>query len=287
MNSFFEALTGNIPIIRYALFAGLTASISLGVIGTYVVTRRISYIAGAISHSVLAGIGISLYLKSQGISWLEPIYGAAITALLSALIIGLVSIFAKEREDTVIGAIWAIGMAVGLLFIAKTPGYVNAMSYLFGDILLISKTDLWVIFWLNIFIVVLCVLFYNKFLAICFDEEFTSLRGVKVSLYYMLLLCMVALTVVLLVRIVGIVMVIALLTIPPAIAGQFTSRLWQTMIAAVIFCMLFNFIGIGISYKFDLPSGPTIIVFTGGFYLLMLPVVKILKKLHFEKRNQT
>jgi len=260
-----------IPFLRYALLAGVFASIAFGIMGTYVVTRRISYIAGAIAHSVLAGIGAALYLQKQvGLAWLHPMYGAVAAALLAAVTIGLVSLFAREREDTVIGALWAIGMAVGLLFLAKTPGYVDAMSYLFGNILFISRADLWLVTGLNTLVVVLCCCFYNTFLAICFDEEFARLRGLHARLYYLLLLVLTALTVVLLVRVVGIVMVIALLTLPAAIAGQFTRRLWHMMVLAVLFCMAFTVCGLGISYTLDFPSGPTIIVLAGAVYLVIL-----------------
>ena len=179
--------------LRYALVAGLLGSIAFGIVGTYVVARRISYIAGAISHSVLGGIGAALYLqKKVGLAWSDPIYGAVAAALASALIIGGVSLYARQREDTAIGALWVIGMAAGLLFLAKTPGYVDLMSYLFGDILLISQGDLWLVAGLDVLVVGLGLVFYNTFLAVCFDEEFARLRGVRVERYYLLLLCMTA-----------------------------------------------------------------------------------------------
>ena len=146
-------------------------------------------------------------------------HGALISAIVSALFIGLVSLYAEQREDTAIGAIWAVGMAIGLVFLARTPSYVDPMSYIWGDILLISRGDLWLIGALDLVVVVLCIFFYNKLLAICFDEEFPRLRGVRSELHYLMLLCLTALTVVLLVDVVGIVLVIALLTLPAAVAG--------------------------------------------------------------------
>ena len=144
MSEFLDALRSpDAPAIRYALIAGLLSSVALGIIGTYVITRRISYIAGAISHSVLGGIGTAIYFQVVWHwRWCDPVYGAMAAALLSALVIGTVSLRAKQREDTVIGAIWSVGMAVGLLFFAKTPGYTDPMSYLFGDILLLGRRDL-------------------------------------------------------------------------------------------------------------------------------------------------
>ena len=238
MTDFFDALKDpDIPFLRYALAVGLLASISLGIVGSYVVTRRITYIAAAISHCVLGGIGAALYFNAAwGITWCKPMYGALAAALLSALLIGLVSLYARQREDTVISAVWAIGMAVGLLFFAqKTPGYVDPMSYLFGNILLISSHDVWLVAAMDALVVLLGLGFYPKLLALCFDEEFAELRGVRVKFYYLLLLCLTALTVVLLVRVVGIVLVIALLTLPAAVAGHFARKLWQMMAVAVLF----------------------------------------------------
>jgi zinc transport system permease protein len=264
MTDFLSALTSpDMPFLRYALLAGLMASVPFGLIGSLVVAKRISYLAGAISHSVLGGIGLALYLRARtGLAWCDPIYGALAAALAAALIIGFVSLYARQREDTVIGAIWAVGMAAGLLFIAKTPGYVNAMSYLFGDILLITRGDLYVIGGLDAVIVLACVLFYNKFLALCFDEEFTALRGLNVQFYYLLLLCLTAL-------IVGIVLVIALLTLPAAIAGHFSRRLLAMMILAVLICMVITALGLGVSYHYNLPGGSTIIILAGAVYLLV------------------
>jgi zinc transport system permease protein len=255
--------------LQYAVVTGLLASVACGIVGSYVVTRRISYIAGSIAHSVLAGLGAALYLRVvYGLTWLQPLHGAIATALLAAVIIGLVSMRAKQREDTVIGAIWAIGMAVGILFIAKTPGYTgDLMSYLFGNILMVSSTDLWLILALDAGVVGVALLFYNKLQAVCFDEEFARLRGVRVELYYLLLLCLTALTVVLLVSVVGIVMVIALLTLPAAVAGYFSRSLRQMMLLSTVFSVVFTAFGLAISYKPNLPSGATIIVLAGAVYL--------------------
>jgi zinc transport system permease protein len=261
----------DIAFLRYAFAAGMLASIAFGVVGTYVVARRITYIAGAISHCVLGGIGAALYLQNTSdLSWIQPMHGAVVAALLAAIVIGLVSLYARQREDTVIGALWAVGMAVGLLFIAKTPGYIDPMSYLFGNILLISRSDLWLVIALDVLVVSLGLLFYNKFLAVCFDEEFARLRGVRVEVYYLLLLCLTALTVVLLMRVVGIVMVIALLTLPAAVAGHFSRRLWQMMAIAVVACMVFTATGLSYSYTYNLPSGPTIIIVAAAAYLVII-----------------
>ncbi len=280
MADFINALTNpDLPFLRYALIAGVLSSFALGMVGTYVVTRRISYIAGAIAHSVLGGIGAALYLQHEaGWTWFDPIIGALIAAVFSAVLIGLVSLYARQREDTVIGSIWAVGMAMGVLFIAKTPGYIDPMSYLFGNILLISNTDLWLIIALDALVLGVGIIFYNKFLAVCFDEQFARLRGVNVAFYYLLLLILIALTVVLMVMIVGIILVIALLTIPAAISGMFSRQLWQIMIFSTALCIFFTVAGLGISYNLDFPTGSTIIVLAGVVYLLILAFNLIAKK---------
>ena len=270
MADFFAAVA-NYRFLQFALLAGLLVSIACGVVGTYVVVRRITYIAGSIAHCVLGGLGAAKYLQvTQGWAWLSPLYGATAAALLAAIIIGLVTLRAKQREDTVIGALWATGMALGVLFIARTPGYqVDVMSYLFGDILMVAESDLWLIAGLDLVVVLLGLLLYHKFLAVCFDEEFARLRGVKVEFYYLLLLCLTALTVVLLVKVVGIVMVIALLTLPVAVAGYFSRTMWQMMLLAAVLSVIFTTGGLALSYKPNLPAGATIIALAGAVYLLV------------------
>lgn len=272
MRELLQALCNpDVPFLRNAFIAGMLASVAFGIMGSYVIARRISYIAAAIAHCVLGGIGVALYLqKEAGLTWLEPMYGAVISALLAALIIGLVSLYAREREDSIIGALWASGMAIGILFLAKTSGYVDPSSYLLGSILLIGEQDLWFILALDVLVATIGLVFYNKLVAVCFDEEFARLRGVHVEAFYLLLLCLTALTVVLLVSVVGIVMVIALLTLPAAVAGHFTRRMWQMMAVAVLLCMAFTATGLGLSYAYDLPSGATIILIGGGVYLLVM-----------------
>jgi len=258
--------------LQHALVTGLLAGVACGVVGSYVVTRRITYIAGGIAHSVLAGLGGARYAQAvHGWDWFHPLYGAVIAALAAAVVIGVVSLRTREREDTVISAVWAVGMAVGILFICRTPGYnENLMSYLFGNILMVTSRELWLIAGLDLVVVAVGLLFYNRFLAVCFDEEFARLRGIRVEFYYLLLLCLTALTVVLLVTVVGIVLVIALLSLPSAVAGVFSRRLWQMMALSVLFATLFTTGGLALSYGPNLPAGATTILLAGGVYLAVV-----------------
>lgn len=270
------------PFLQYALLTGILASVACGIIGSYVVTKRITYIAGSIAHTVLAGIGAARYCQTvYHWEWFQPLYGAILAALFAALVIGMVSMRAQQREDTVIGSLWAVGMAVGILFIYKTPGYnEDLMSYLFGSILMVSPQDLWMIFGLDVLIVIVVALFHNQFLALCFDEEFARLRGIRVEYYYLTLLCLTALTVVLLVTVVGIVMVIALLTLPAAIAGELTSRLRHMMVLSALLTVLFTSAGLAASYGPNLPAGATTIVIAGLTYLIVVSGRRVFRRHH-------
>ncbi|MDD3471190.1 MAG: metal ABC transporter permease [Syntrophaceae bacterium] len=263
--------------LQNALLASILVSSASGVIGPFVVVRRISYLAGSISHTVLGGIGAVIFFNTlYPQNRIDPLWGAAFTALLSALIIGLVSLHAKQREDTVIGAMWAIGMALGIVFIAKTPGYTSdLMGYLFGNILMVTEQDLYLLVILDILILGAVMLFYNQFLAVCFDEEFASLRGLNIDIYYLSLLAMTALTVVGLVTVVGIVMCIALLTLPAAIASLFSNSLWKIMLMSTLLSVLFTSSGLIMSYLPDIPPGATTILLAGGTYLLALVFKKV------------
>jgi len=273
---FFEAVVRHSFLLN-AVLTGALASVACGVVGTYVVTRRITYLAGGIAHSVLGGMGVARYLSvAQGWTWLTPLYGAIAAALGAAIIIGWVSLKAHEREDTVIGAVWAVGMAVGVVFISLTPGYnEDLMSYLFGNILMVGAGDLWLIGLLDIVILGLTLMFYNQFLAVSFDQEFARLRGVHVEFFYLLLLCMVGLTVVVLVNVVGLILVIALLTLPAAMAGRFMRTIRRTMLLAVGLSLVITVVGLGVSYTPDLPVSATIILVAGAAYVLVWLVSRL------------
>lgn len=264
--------------MQNAVIIGLLASVACGVMGTYVVVRRIVFISGGISHTVLGGMGIAYYYGYH------PMHGAVVSALVAAVVIGLVSLRYHQYEDTIIGAVWAIGMAVGILFIYKTPGYnVDLMSYLFGNILMVEKESVRLVACLDAFIILLVVLFYKRFLAVCFDEEYSELQGIGVVSTYLLLLCLIALTVVILIQVVGIILVIALLTLPAATARYFVHSLGQMMILASILGAVCTTSGLIISYQPDLPAGATIIVIAGLAYLLATAIKGLALRLHRHK----
>ncbi len=274
-----ELMMPEMNFMRCALLVGLFGSLSMGVVGTMVVTRRITSIAGAISHAVLGGVGAALYFQRvYDVQWASPLIGAAFGAVASAILIGLVSLYAREREDTVIAVIWALGMSVGLLFLDKTPGYVDFQGYLFGNILLLGNREIWLTLGLDVIILIPTVLFFNNVLALSFDSTFAELRGVRVKLIYIALLVLTALTIVLMVYIVGIILVIALLTLPAATAGCFAKRLWSMMTLAVLLCWAFVSVGLVGSYYWRLPSGPVIVVIAVGVYLAALGVNAIRRK---------
>lgn len=278
MSTFIKDLI-ELPFLQNAILAGVLCSIGSGIVGTYVVLRRITYIAAAISHCVLGGLGAAKYLSVvYGWTWLKPVHGAVITALLSALLIGWVSLKAKEREDSIISALWAVGMSMGVLFIYKTPGYnEDLMNYLFGNILMVSTEELYIIAILDIITIALTCVFYKQTVAVCFDEEYARTRGVNVEFYYLLMLCMTALTVVLTVNVVGIIMVIALLTLPVAISSKMFNRVWKIMLGATVLGIFFTSTGLMISYEPNLPSGAVTIVVAGIFYFITL-LISLFKK---------
>ncbi len=264
MFEFWEMLW-KFDFLRRAMLAGLLASVACGVVGSYVVAKRIVFISGGIAHAVLGGMGIAYYLG------LHPLSGALIAAPLAAVIIGLASLYAGEREDTLIGATWVIGMAIGILFISKTPGYnIDLMGYLFGSILMVLPSDLYLIAATDTVALLLVLLFHKQFLAVCFDKEYAQLQGTAADLFYLALLCLVSVTVVVLIPVVGIILVIALLTFPAAIAGQYVSGLLGMMMLATAISAVLTSVGLGLSYWADLPGGATIVLLCGVVYVLSM-----------------
>jgi len=239
---------------RNAFIAAFVASITCGIIGTYIVSRRIVFISGGITHASFGGIGMGYYFG------FDPILGAIAFGILSALGIEFFTKRADLREDSAIAMLWSLGMALGVIFIFLTPGYApNLMSYLFGNILTVSKGDLIYLFILAVFVIGFFLTFYRMIIFVSFDEEFALTNNAPVRLFNALLISLVALTIVLNIRVVGIILVMSLLTIPQAIANLFTKRFDIMMIYSILFGFVGSITGLTFSYIYDIPSGAAII----------------------------
>ncbi|MEE9398654.1 MAG: iron chelate uptake ABC transporter family permease subunit [Dehalococcoidales bacterium] len=256
--------------MRNALLAGLLAAVACGIIGVYVVVKRVVFISGGIAHTSFGGIGLGYLLG------INPILGALFFAVAAALGMGLVTKRTRLPEDTSIGILWAMGMALGVIFVGLAPGYApDLSSYLFGNILTVPAFDLMLMLILDVVIIIFVFLLYKEFLLLSFDEEFSTVVGVPAERLYLLLLCLIALTVVVLIRVVGIILVIALLTIPAALARQFTFSIKKMMLLAVLAGAIFTFSGIWLSYLLDLASGATIILVSGIALFISFSVAKL------------
>ena len=265
---FFKDL-GSYPFLVNAVAAAVLASVAAGLAGSLVVVRRSTYLAGAVSHSILAGLGLARLLQRRfGFEGLTPMGGAVLVAVGVALLLARLTARGKHRSDTVLSAVWTGGMALGVSFVAATPGYQDdLMSYLFGSILLVTGGDLAWMAGLDVLILGVMALCYNRFLAIAFNEELARLRGVNTALYETVYHVLTALTVVLLVRVAGIVLAIALLTLPAAAAGLLTRRLDRMMALAVVIGIGVSLLGLAVSYAPGWPPGATIVELAVLVYL--------------------
>jgi zinc transport system permease protein len=251
--------------VQNAILAAILSSIACGIAGTFVVVRRLTYLGGGIAHSVLGGLGIAVYLG------FSPMLGALGFALGAAVLLGWVSMRFRQHEDTVISALWSVGMAIGVVFIYLTPGYsVNLISFLFGNILMVTGTYIAVLVAANALILLTVAVLYQQLVAVAFDREYAFLRGIGADTLYLVLLAMVALTVVILIQTVGVILVIALLTLPAAIARMATRNVGTMMALAVALSMAFTLAGLALSFALNLPSGATIILVTGACYFAAL-----------------
>jgi zinc transport system permease protein len=257
--------------LQNAVLGSILASIACGVIGTIIIEKKMVMLSGGIAHTAFGGVGMGYFLK------IEPILGALLFAVGSALGIAAIHRRVKTHTDILIGLFWSIGMALGILFIAFTPGYPPDMtSYLFGNILTVVRLDIQIMTALDLIILITIVGLFQQLKAYMFDEEFAAVLGIKVNLLENLLFIMIAFTVVVLIRVVGIILVIALLTAPPAIARQFSHRIPRIMIYSGCLGTLFCLGGLWISYEMNIASGATIILFSGLSYLVVSLAKKIL-----------
>ena len=268
-----DLLSGN-GLMRGALLASLLAAIACGTVGSYVVVKRCSYMVGAISHSLLGGIGLACFCQYRWPdSRFTPFLGAVLAAVVSALLVTWLANRRSNRQDTALSAIWTLGTAIGLSFVHAIPGYgIDLNSYLFGSILLVSRQDLFIMGLLDLGLVVIILLFHNRFLSFCFNEEGLALRGVSLWRTGLLLNVLIAVTVVLLAQIVGLILCLALLVLPVATMSLFCRSLNRLMIASAILCFLTAALGLCASYGSNLPTGTLIVEISGGIYLAALLV---------------
>lgn len=259
--------------MQNAFAAGLLVSLACGVIGTLVVLKRMVFISGGVAHTAYGGVGMAFFFG------VNPILGALAFSLGASLLMGYIQRKTRQRPDTLIGVMWAIGMAVGIIFTDLTPGYKSdLMSYLFGSILAVTETDLWLMLIVDIIVISITLLFFKEFQAIAFDESFARTRNIPVDLLYVILVTMIGLAVVMLMRIVGLIMIIALLTVPAAIGSLFLKNMGKIMWLATGLSIAFTTGGLLLSYAFNLTSGATIILVAGAAYLIALLVRRLCKR---------
>ena len=245
----------NYEFMQNALLAGVMVSIIVGIIGSLIVVNKITFLAGGIAHSSYGGIGLAIYLG------LPILFGATLFAIITAVLIALITFKNRNRIDSIIGIMWATGMAIGIIFIDLTPGYnVDLMSYLFGSIIAVSREDLYFMAVLLVSIIFIISIFYKEILAVSYDIEFAKLRGISVKFFYTMILILSALCIVAALRVVGLILVMALLTIPTYLAEHFSNRLSTMMVISALLATVFTIIGLMISYFYDISSGASIII---------------------------
>ena len=256
--------------MRNALYASLLVGIVCGLVGTLVVLNRIVFLGGGIAHAAYGGIGLTYYFGQ------DPLLGAILFSILSALGMGVVHLRTKTRSDTLIGVMWSIGMAVGIIFVSLTPGFkADLMSYLFGSLLAVSAGDLRVMALVALLVGAFVVIFFRSLQAISYDEVFSTVRNVPVSALYLLMLVMIGLTVVAAMRVVGLIMVIAMLTIPPAVAGLFLKDMKGMMLLSIGLSWLFSALGLLVSFTLNLQAGSVIILVAALSYLAAAGIKKL------------
>jgi zinc transport system permease protein len=264
---------------RNAVYAAILSSIACGITGAYIVARRLVFISGGITHSSFGGIGLAYYLG------FNPVIGAAVFSLLSAFGIDFLSKRSNMREDSAIGMIWTVGMAIGIIFIALTPGYApNLMTYLFGSILTVGIMDLYAMIVLTILIIIVFTTMFRTILYIAFDEEFARTRNMPVRTVNILMLSLVSLCIVMNIRVIGVILLISFLTIPQVTANIFTNIFRKLILLSVLFAFIGSMIGLFVSYTLNIPSGPAIISVFVSIFLLSKGSVLVFKSLTIRKQ---
>jgi zinc transport system permease protein len=255
------------------LLGAIFASITAGLAGTYIVSRRMVFLSGGITHASFGGIGIGYF------AGINPVIGAAVFGILSALGVEYLAVRQKIREDSAIGILWAFGMATGIIFIYLTPGYTpNLMSYLFGSILTVTTTDIIALGIMSVLLILYFGIFYRTIIYISFDEQYARTYSSNVDLFKYITTALMALTIVLNIRMVGVVLVISLLTIPPNIAMLFTKSYIRIVILSVIAGFFGTATGYVISFFAGIPVGATIIFTLVIIWVICKGINQLLKK---------
>ncbi|MHC1707751.1 MAG: metal ABC transporter permease [Bacteroidales bacterium] len=258
---------------QHAIFAAILSSVVCGIIGSYIVAKRLVFISGGITHASFGGIGIAYYLG------LNPILGALVFALMSAFGVEYMTKKTDVREDSAIGMFWSVGMAVGIIFINLSSGYTpNLMSYLFGSILTVSSMDLVLMLILAVLVICFFSVFFSLILFISFDEDYARTKRVPVNLMNYLLICLVSLTIVLNIRVVGVILVLSFLTIPQITANVISHDFKKIVLYSILFALIGSISGLYMSYFLDLPSGPAIISIFVILFLLVKGITLIIGK---------
>ena len=255
----------SMPLIQNMFIATVVACVLCGMIGTYVVVKRMVSVTGGISHTMFGGIGLAYYLESVLlVSWFTPMDGALLFALISALILSIPTISKRLRQDSVIGVLWAAGMAIGVIFMNLMDySVVTPRSYesiLFGDVLLVGQNDIFLMIMVTAVVSIIVIWLYRDFQLLTFDETHAKLTGINVNLMNTVLYLMVAITCVMITNIVGIVLIIALMTIPAAMANLFSNSLGEMMLSSIVLSIIFSILGLIFAVTFDLPPGGTVTI---------------------------
>ncbi len=259
--------------IRNAILASIFASIVCGMIGVIIIEKKLVMMSGGIAHISYGGVGLG-YLFG-----FEPIIGAFLISVLAALGIGCIRRKGGTRFDVVIGLFWSLGMALGVLFIALMPGYPpDLSSYLFGSILSVTRTDLYLMAILTLFVFLIITLLFNYWKALIFDEEFAAILGINTTFLEYLLFVLIAMAVVVLIRVVGITLILALFTAPTAIAAMIVKTLSSRMVLSVLLGSIFCLVGLWISYFLNVASGAAIVIFSAISYSLVYAVMAIIHR---------
>lgn len=262
----------NYQYMQNAVIASILAGIVCGIMGVIIIEKKLVMMSGGIAHTAYGGVGLSYMLG------IEPVFGAILFSTVASLSVGYIKRKGTAKSDVIIGMFWSLGMALGILFITLTPGYPpNISTYLFGNILSIPRFYIKIMGVLTLLILLVTVIFFNHWKVYLFDDEFAYIVGIKTALLEYVLMVMIALTIVVLIRVVGIILVLALLTAPSATAALLTNNLKNRMIWSSVLVILFCMTGLWISYNINLAPGSVIVIMSVGLYFIIYAVKYILK----------